>query len=82
MSRGSSTTQTTVVSRRLSVQIPHSSPSAMLKQRVQNATRSFASVIWGSVVANTNTTCAGGSSRVFRRALAASAVSWWTSSTM
>ena len=35
-----------------------------------------------SVVASTNTTCSGGSSSIFRRALKASAVSMWTSSMM
>ena len=34
----------------------------------------------GSVVASTKTTCGGGSSRVFKRALKAEAESMWTSS--
>jgi hypothetical protein len=45
MSRGSSTTQSTVGSRRSSVHSSHTSPSAMLKQRWQKLTRSFAWVI-------------------------------------
>src|SRR4051794_15094737 len=45
MSRGSSTTQTTWVSRRPSAQMEHSPPSATLKQRSQNDTRSFTSVM-------------------------------------
>ena len=48
MSRGSSTTQITVLSRRSSAQIDTALspvPSAMLKQRLQNVTLSFASVI-------------------------------------
>src|SRR4051794_3757076 len=45
MSRGSSTTQTTVASRRSSEQIEHCGPSEMLKQRVQKVMRSFTSVM-------------------------------------
>jgi hypothetical protein len=51
MSRGSSTTHTTVASRRSSAQMPHSvasapaADSAMLKQRRQNETRSLAAAI-------------------------------------
>src|SRR5581483_9855045 len=45
MSRGSSTTHTTVGSRRASWQMPHSSPSDTLKQRRQNEMRSFTSVM-------------------------------------
>src|SRR4051794_38069140 len=45
MSRGSSTTHTTVASRRSSVQIEHSGPSEMLKHRPQNVIRSFTSVM-------------------------------------
>ena len=37
---------------------------------------------WGSVVANMNTTCSGGSSSVFNSALKAEPESMWTSSMM
>ena len=39
-------------------------------------------ILWGSVVANINTTKGGGSSRVLRRALKADLESMWTSSIM
>ena len=42
MSRGSSTTQSTVESRRSSSHSSHTGPSQMLKQRWQNVTRSLA----------------------------------------
>ena len=44
--------------------------------------RMVAGILWTSVVASTKTTCGGGSSRVLRRALKASLVSMWASSTM
>ena len=39
-------------------------------------------ILWTSVVARMKTTCGGGSSSVFSRALNASAVNMWTSSMM
>src|SRR5205807_2189551 len=45
MSRGSSTTHTTVASRRSSAQMEHCGPSEMLKQRAQKVMRSFTSVM-------------------------------------
>ena len=44
--------------------------------------RMVGSTFWGSVVARTKTTWAGGSSSVFSRALDAAVESMWTSSTM
>ena len=44
--------------------------------------RIVSGILCGSVVARTNTTCGGGSSRVLSRALNASLVSMWTSSMM
>ena len=44
--------------------------------------RMVAGILCASVVASTKTTCGGGSSSVFSRALKASLVSMWTSSTM
>ena len=41
-----------------------------------------AAIFWGSVVANTNTTPGGGSSRILSSAFQASRVSMWASSTM
>ncbi len=44
--------------------------------------RIVSDIFCGSVVANTNTTCGGGSSSVFRSAASAGLVSMWTSSRM
>ena len=41
-----------------------------------------AGILWASVVQSTKTTHSGGSSMVLRRALKASLVIWWASSTM
>ncbi len=41
-----------------------------------------AGILWASVVASTKYAWSGGSSKVFRRALKAGAVSMWTSSMM
>ena len=58
------------------------SPSSSRNSKCCVRDRIVGSTFWGSVVASTNTTRLGGSSRVFSRALAASEVSWWTSSMM
>ena len=52
-----------------------------LKSKRWQRLRIVGSTRWGSVVANTNTTCGGGSSRVLSSALNAAVESMWHSST-
>jgi hypothetical protein len=53
-----------------------------LKSKRWHRESTVVGILRGSVVASTNTTWAGGSSSVFRKALKAGPESMWTSSTM